>query len=99
MIGQRAARESHGCRHSTAERVETAPHWSAYSDVPEPARTGCLAECFALTDAIFPGLDVESEIRAVAEQGLGETILLSEGRKLVAFAVVHIGKGSEAGSG
>lgn len=50
--------------------------------------------CAQLTDAVFPGLDVTREIRAVKEQAIGETLMLDD-----AFAVCHIGSGSEAGSG
>ncbi len=33
------------------------------------------------------------------EQGLGETVLVREEAELVAFAICHAGKGTEAGSG
>jgi GNAT superfamily N-acetyltransferase len=52
-----------------------------------------------LTDAIYEGLDLEREILAVDDQGIGETILLVEGQELTGFAVCHCGGGSEAGSG
>jgi GNAT superfamily N-acetyltransferase len=52
-----------------------------------------------LTSAIFEGLDVSREIRAVADQSLGETVLVWDGPNLAAFAVCHIGAGTEAGSG
>ena len=53
-----------------------------------------------MTDAVLPGLDVAAEIRSVAAQGIGETIVLDDGERGVAgLAVCHIGKGSEAGSG
>jgi GNAT superfamily N-acetyltransferase len=57
-----------------------------------------LAHCRELAGAIYRGLDVESEIVAVEDQGLGETLLL-EGDDLEGFAVCHCGGGSEAGSG
>ena len=52
-----------------------------------------------LTCAIFDGLDVSREIRAVAEQSLGETVLVWDGANLGALAVCHLGPGTEAGSG
>ena len=55
--------------------------------------------CREVTDAIYEGLDVGREIRAVLEQKLGEVILLRDGSKLSGFAVCHFGPGSEAGSG
>jgi len=52
-----------------------------------------------LTDSIYSGLDVTNEIRSIANQGLGDTVLLDDGSRLAAFAVCHSGPGSEAGSG
>lgn len=73
--------------------------WSTFSAVPRPLRAPTLAACKALTEAIYPGLDVQGEIRAVCDQRIGETVLLREGREIVAFAICHQGAGSEAGSG
>ncbi|HWX74962.1 MAG TPA: GNAT family N-acetyltransferase, partial [Solirubrobacteraceae bacterium] len=75
-----------------------APQVSAYSDASEGEREALLGSCRALTGALFPGLDVEHEIRATHAQGLGETIVLGEGAEPSAFAVCHCGAG-EAGSG
>jgi GNAT superfamily N-acetyltransferase len=58
-----------------------------------------IAECAALTTAIYPGLEVTREIRAVESQRLGDTVLVMEGAELEAFAVCHVGAGTEAGSG
>ena len=55
--------------------------------------------CHELTNAIYDGLDVEHEIRAVADQKLGDTVLLWDEDKLAGFAVCHSGPGTEAGSG
>jgi GNAT superfamily N-acetyltransferase len=72
----------------------------AYFSLVAPARRAKLLEdCRRLTGAIFEGLDVHREIRAVAEQKLGETILIFDNSQLAAFAVCHTGPGSEAGSG
>jgi hypothetical protein len=46
---------------------------------------------------IYEGLDVITEIRAVEEQRLGETLLIWGGDSLDGFAVCHCGEGSEAG--
>ena len=80
-------------------RATAAEGWSTYSEVPSHARATCLAACRALTDAVHPGLDLQSEIQAVAVQHLGDTVLIHDGPELVGFAICHIGKGSEAGSG
>jgi hypothetical protein len=52
-----------------------------------------------VTEAVYPGLDVEREIRAVHAQTLGDTVLLWEDQELVGFAVCHWGPGTEAGEG
>ena len=72
--------------------------WSAYSQLSESEREESLKACRDVTVSIYPGLDVEREIRAVQAQGLGETVLLHDGRDLVGFAVCHCGPGTEAGN-
>jgi GNAT superfamily N-acetyltransferase len=71
---------------------------SRYSEVAEDQRGECLRACREMTDAIYEGLDVEREIRAVDAQRLGDTVLLWDGARLVALGVCHCGPGSEAGS-
>lgn len=78
---------------------ESTSQWSEYSEMPESDREGCLQACRALTDGIYPGLDVEREIRAVHTQGLGDTVLLWDEGELVGFGVCHCGPGTEAGTG
>ncbi len=70
-----------------------------FSETQVNDRPQLLAACREVTDAIFEGLDLGREIRAVADQKLGNTILVWDGSKLAAFAVCHTGPGSEAGSG
>jgi predicted N-acetyltransferase YhbS len=70
-----------------------------YSALPPAERPRCLAQCIEVTDAIFPGLNVTTEIRAIAEQRLGETLLIHDDRGLAGFACCHIGGGSETWSG
>ncbi len=77
----------------------SAAGWSGYSAVPEQERDGWLGACRELTDAIYAGLDLSGEIRAVAAQGLGETVLVGQSERLDAFAVCHCGPGTEAGGG
>jgi predicted N-acetyltransferase YhbS len=58
-----------------------------------------LDQCRAVTDAIYEGLDLEREIMAADRQGLGDTVLLTDGDRLAGFAVCHCGATTEAGSG
>jgi GNAT superfamily N-acetyltransferase len=72
---------------------------SLFSKLPQSQRESTLQACREVTDAIFQGLDLESEIRAVADHNYGDTVLLWDNSKLDAFAVCHTGAGTEAGSG
>jgi len=81
------------------DQTLTAAPWSGFSEVAERGRADCLKACAELTGAIYEGLNVEREIRAVAEQKLGETVMIWDGSRLAGFAVCHCGAGSEAGSG
>jgi GNAT superfamily N-acetyltransferase len=75
------------------------PDWTRFSALPPDERAAALLRCGELTDAIYKGLNVEHEIGAVANQGLGETILLWDKDQLAGFAVCHTGAGTEAGAG
>jgi predicted N-acetyltransferase YhbS len=52
-----------------------------------------------LTDAVFPGLDLEREVLACDAQRLGDTVLVHDDAGLAGAAICHCGAGSEAGSG
>lgn len=69
-----------------------------YSEVPASERGAILERCRELAGAIFEGLDLEHEIRAVDDQRLGDTVLLIDGSEIGGFAVAHCGAG-EAASG
>lgn len=73
--------------------------WQRYSALDDAARAAARDACRALADAVHPGLDLTREIEATTAQGIGDTVLVHDGEDLVAFAVCHLGKGSEAGSG
>jgi len=77
------------------ERRNAAP--LKYSTLSEAGQDQALSACRKLTDSIYDGLDVTSEIRAVKKQSLGDTLLLWGGDSLEGFAVCHCGEGTEAG--
>jgi GNAT superfamily N-acetyltransferase len=81
------------------EHTERAPQWTRFSEVQLGERAGILSACRELTGAIYEGLDVEREIRAVSAQELGDTILLWDDSRVVGLAVCHSGPGTEAGTG
>ena len=74
------------------------PGWTQLSSAPAGEHDAILRECRALTDGIFPGLDVSREIRAVEARTLGDTVLVWDGSRLAGVAVCHFGAGTEAGS-
>ena len=63
------------------------------------ARADVLDDCRRVSDAVYPGLDLEREIRAVHDQGLGSTVVVHDGEVPAGFAVCHAGEGTEAGPG
>jgi GNAT superfamily N-acetyltransferase len=75
------------------------PDTSRFNDAKPEDRAPLLAACREVTNANFDGLDVSREVRAVAEQKLGNTILVWDGDSLAAFAVCHTGPRTEAGTG
>ena len=82
-----------------AERTKGVSAWTKFSEVPGDDWENVLGGCRELTNTIYEGLDVEREIRAVANQELGETILVWNASELAGLAVCHNGPGTEAGSG
>lgn len=70
-----------------------------YSGLDSAGQAEALTGCRAVTAAVFPGLDLSREIRAISEQHLGEVVLLRAGEAVAGFALCHAGAGSEAGSG
>jgi GNAT superfamily N-acetyltransferase len=88
-------------RFLTAVMSKHADHREAtllkYSGLSDANQNYALSACRRLTDSLYEGLDVSREIRAVKDQGLGETVLLWGGESLDGFAVCHCGEGSEGG--
>jgi hypothetical protein len=72
---------------------------SVYSELNASRQKEALKACLVLTDALYAGLDLRREIGAVAQEKLGDTILLWDDSGLEAFAVCHCGAGTEAGDG
>ena len=72
-----------------------ATEFSRYSQLAEGRHDECLRACRDMTDAVYEGLDVEREIRAVEAQGLYGPVW--DAAQLVALGVCRCGGGSEAG--
>jgi predicted N-acetyltransferase YhbS len=73
--------------------------FATYAELSEAERPAMLQNARGLTDAVFAGLDLEREIRAVDTQALGDTILLEDNGELVGLAICHCGGDTEAGTG
>ena len=82
-----------------AGAAATDSHCTRYSEAPLEQQESLRRACREVTNAIYEGLDVEREIRAAAEQRLGDTVLIWDGAKLAGLAVCHCGPGTEAGNG
>lgn len=68
------------------------------ASLPAAERDGAVAGCRHVAEQVQEGLDLSGEIRAVAEYGLGDTVLIEDGAGVGGFAVCHHGAGTEAGS-
>ena len=71
---------------------------SFFSTLDQIDRKKVLAQCRAITNQIFPALDVTSEICAIERNKFGDTAFLKSARGLEGFACLHQGTMSEAGS-
>jgi GNAT superfamily N-acetyltransferase len=70
-----------------------------YSQLSPERQRDMMQECAKLTGSILEGLDLKKEISSVANQKLGDTVLLKVNGELAAMAICHSGPGTEAGSG
>jgi GNAT superfamily N-acetyltransferase len=80
-------------------RAEPVDGYVTLSSLRPENRAEVLAACRKSAGLIYDGLDVTREIEAVDLQKLGETLIRFDESKVSAFAVCHLGAGSEAGSG
>ena len=80
-------------------QTSSTAEWKGFSEVPANERAAILNGCRELTNAIYEGLDLTTEIEAVAGLKLGDTVLLWDKDALAGLAVCHCGPGTEAGSG
>jgi GNAT superfamily N-acetyltransferase len=74
-------------------------HFEKFSALAAGEKAETVAACRELTGSFFAGLDLQREIEAADRLGLGETIFARRGSGVAWFAVTHIGRATEAGSG
>jgi GNAT superfamily N-acetyltransferase len=82
-----------------AQREQMPVGWSRYSALTDAEKHDALRDSREVTNTLYPGLDLSEEIRAVDDQGLGDTVLVEGTGGMAAFAVCHYGPRSEAGAG
>jgi predicted N-acetyltransferase YhbS len=70
-----------------------------FSALAADERPAILAQCRAVSSAVYDGLDLGREIAAITAWGLGDTVLIEEEGKVSGFALCHLGAGTEAGEG
>ena len=68
-----------------------------FSHLGADERQDFLDEARALTDSLYPGLDLTHEICVTDELRLGDTLFLAGDDRLAGFAVCHVGPRTEAG--
>jgi N-acetylglutamate synthase-like GNAT family acetyltransferase len=85
---------------STTEESQEMIGWIKYSNIQKERTSEVLGDCYSLTDSIYDGLDLKTEILSVANQKLGDTILLIDDKNntLVGLAICHCGPKTEAGT-
>ncbi|MDH3656645.1 MAG: GNAT family N-acetyltransferase [Nitrosopumilus sp.] len=72
--------------------------WSKYSGCKEN-QVKYLDGCNQVANTIYPGLDLELEIKTANKMNFGETIILfDEKKEIIGFAICHCGTNTEAGN-
>ena len=72
--------------------------WAKYSECKED-QDKYLDGCKQVANTIYPGLDLELEIKAVNKMDFGETIIIfNEKKEIAGFAICHCGINTEAGN-
>lgn len=72
--------------------------WAKYSEC-KGEQNKYLEGCSQVTNTVYPGLDLELEIKAVNKMNYGETIILfDEKQEIAGFAICHCGPNTEAGN-
>lgn len=76
---------------------EPPPRWARMSALGAAARAQALGACRAVSETLYPGLDLGVDIAATLEVPLGDVVLLHGSDGVTGFAVCHVAAGTEAG--
>lgn len=74
----------------TVEAREAARKTRTLGSLSESARDDAVAAGRSLSHALIPGYDFSREMRLTQELGVGDTMILEEGGRIVGFAVFHV---------
>jgi predicted N-acetyltransferase YhbS len=86
-------------RSVTGGEPATQPGAQRLSAVADSDRRELVRGMAELTSAVHPGLDLTGEIDELLRLGLGDVIVTADDTGVTAFAVCHLGPGTEAGGG
>lgn len=81
-----------------AENAKLPGDCRLFSELDDAQCDEAVRRCREIADSIHPGLDLGGEIRSIAENGYGDTLLIDGAGEVNGFACCHQGAGSEAGS-
>jgi hypothetical protein len=77
--------------------AKAAPDSVRHGALPQSQRAEIERGIRALSEELYPGLDLGGEIRTATGRKLGDTLVLLDGSRVAGFAVCHWGRGTEAG--
>ena len=75
------------------------PQARSLSAMSAAERQDTIAQCAALTDRLFAGMDLHDEIATVVAHPASDAIALIEGSTIAGFVLCHFGPGSESDAG
>ena len=79
-------------------RLSSSPDYMKFSEIQGAERAGCLKDLLAISSSLYEGLDLTEEVLTVESQKSGDTIIVLQSGKPVAFAITHYGPGTETSS-
>lgn len=78
---------------------EPGPEITTFSALGAAGQRHALAGIRAVAEAVYPALDLTREVRSIADESIGETLVLAPRGGVLGFACIHSGEGSEASAG
>ncbi len=76
---------------------KTTGAWHRLSVIADRSRA--VAGCRAVSETVYPGLDLAEELDASVAHAIGDAVLVDDAHVPTGFALCHVGAGTEAGTG